>query len=1137
MDSSSSCSSSSSAPDQHYTREWDYDVFVCFRGKDTRRLFTSHLAGHLRRRSIRPFTDEKFDRTENIDVDLVKVLERSAMSVVIFSESFAESSYCLDEVASIAQRVERFGHRVLPVFYGVEPEEVEDRYASMIDDSELKQSPDEKKKRWMDGLKMVINHAGRTSKEFKDDYEMCNTIVDDVSKALSEMSSCGKKSNDLVGMEARVLKVQQLLAMEDDTLSVIGLWGMGGVGKTTLAKTWYHRLTHPTNRTKHHFVSDISENCKTRSGVENLVQQLYSTLLCENNLSLKDLDLDHTRGRLSRMKSVHARAKTHKMKELDSDESLELFSIHAFRKLCPHNDFTNHSRLAASYCKGNPLALKVLGGALFGKDKEYWKSFFYGLEKNSKPEIHDVLSTSYYTLKEEEQRIFLDVACFLFNTAKTRMIKYLSTSYSSAYSLVENLIDKSLIFPVPSNNKCYEVIVVHDLLKEMAWNIVNNGQNPRSRIKNLEDLSKVFEIGGANKGGEGVESLALDLSKAKKELCLGAKAFAGMNSLRFLGFFYNQEARFGQPKISLKDGRIDTLPNKLIWLEWVGYPLKYLPDKFLPEKLVVIVLRHSRIKRCWERVQPKLMHLIRLDLSHCLNLSAIPNLSGCKKLEILCLKGCKTLVELPSQVQHLEKLVELDLFDCPNLARLPTKLNSKCLNLLRLSKCPKVTNCPEINVPPEGGLETLDLEETPVRVMPSAIHKVKEGGIIRLYGKHITSFPRISKRLKLLRLCHTTIKDMEHVDNDHDRGMPLSRFDRLELHGNSKLASLADNIWDMVKHQLWVHGSPLIECLPPANDRVYSLTMVCVENCGKMKSFVPSPCGKSMQNIRYLRTGIDSLPCTSIDQLENLRVLHLSYCLMLECIPDNIHKLANLYLLNLRGSTRIETLPQLLPPKLDSLSISGCKSLRALPSHAGKLKWWVLRIENCPRLDNELPGQISQDFDSCATVSSRAKGSLLYSGSDLPNWCSNNNISSGSYEMVLLPSNTADLKGIAFGVVFSSNAVEVELKIRCDVVLVDGASTSTSSNVVATFLSHEMWISGGSGTTSSDYVFLWFDKKLLGEPKERDEVEEEEEETWYVKYEGCSVSFRVYTLPEGGRDNANKIKKIKFKRLGISLLN
>ncbi|CAN1342529.1 Disease resistance-like protein DSC1 [Linum perenne] len=572
---------------------------------------------------------------------------------------------------------------------------------------------------------------------------------------------------------------------------------MGGVGKTTLAKTWYHRLTHPANRTKHHFVSDISENCKTRSGVENLVQQLYSTLLCENNLSLKDLDLDHTRGRLSRMKVVvvldnvetpwqleqlllgeildptklfgpgsvliitsrnqrvfdHERAKTHKVEELDSDESLELFSIHAFRQLCPHNDFMNHSRLAASYCKGNPLALKLLGGALFGKDKEYWKSFFYGLEKNSKPEIHDVLSTSYYALKEEEQRIFLDVACFLFNTAKTRMIKYLSTSYSSAYSLVENLIDKSLVFPVTLNNKCYEIIVVHDLLKEMAWNIVNN-----------------------------------------------------------------------------------------------------------------------------------------------------------------------------------EKLVELDLFDCPNLTRLPTKLNSKCLNLLRLSKCPKVTNCPEINAPPEGGLETLDLEETPVRVMPSAIHKVKEGGIIRLYGKHITSFPRISKRLKLLRLCHTTIKDMEHVDNDHDRGLPLSRFDRLELHENSKLASLADNIWDMVKHQLWVHGSPLIECLPP-----------------------------------------ESLPCTSIDQLENLRVLHLSYCLMLECIPDNIHKLANLYLLNLRGSTRIETLPQLLPPKLDSLSISGCKSLRALPSHAGKLKWWVLRIENCPRLDNELPGQISQDFDSCATVSSRAK--------------------------------------------------------------------------------------------------------------------------------------------------------------------
>ncbi|CAN0881447.1 Disease resistance protein RPP2B [Linum grandiflorum] len=46
------------------------------------------------------------------------------MSIVIFSDNFSESSYCLDEVATIAERLLKFGHRVLPIFYKVKPENV-----------------------------------------------------------------------------------------------------------------------------------------------------------------------------------------------------------------------------------------------------------------------------------------------------------------------------------------------------------------------------------------------------------------------------------------------------------------------------------------------------------------------------------------------------------------------------------------------------------------------------------------------------------------------------------------------------------------------------------------------------------------------------------------------------------------------------------------------------------------------------------------------------------------------------------------------------------------------------------------------------------------------------------------------------
>ncbi|CAN0912842.1 Disease resistance protein RUN1 [Linum grandiflorum] len=616
----------------YYTGKWEYDVFVCFRGKDTRGLFTSHLTEHLRQRSIRTFTDEIFDRTEEIDAGLLELLERSAMSVVIFSESFAESSYCLDEVATIAQSMERFGHRVLPVFYGVEPEDVLGGYRAVIE-AELKPSL-EKKKRWIDGLKEVSKLAGRTSKEFRDDCELCKTILDDVLKTLSDMS-LKRKPNNLVGMETQVSKVLQLLAMDGNTSNVIGLCGMGGVGKTTLARTLYHKLTPPTNGIKHHFISvDINESGKTHTstGVDELVQQLYSTLLSEDNLSLQDLDFDHRRIRLSRLKVVvvldnvetpwqleqllldeiwdptklfgpgsiiiitsrnmrvllHVRAKIHRMEGLDSVESLQLFNLHAFRQLNdPSDDLKGHSLLAVSYCKGNPLALKVLGGALYNKEKAYWKSLFSGLKKNStKSEIHDVLSRSYYALNSEEKKLFMDVACFHFNAPKTRLIEYLVTSYESAYSVIEDLIDKSLMFTIPSNDLRYEVVMVHDLLKEIAWNIVKEEWPLPNRLRNPSDVHKLFAIREAKKswlgklfkakakyvhtkdafqGGKWIQSLSLNLSKTKEdELYLGAKAFEGMDSLRFLGFYGHQAAELtGVPEIHLADGRLDILPNEL----------------------------------------------------------------------------------------------------------------------------------------------------------------------------------------------------------------------------------------------------------------------------------------------------------------------------------------------------------------------------------------------------------------------------------------------------------------------------------------------------------------------------------------------------------------------------------------------
>ncbi|CAN0881451.1 Disease resistance protein RPV1 [Linum grandiflorum] len=415
--------------------------------------------------------------------------------------------------------------------------------------------------------------------------------------------------------------------------------------------------------------------------------------------------------------------------------------------------------------------------------------------------------------------------------------------------------------------------------------------------------------------------LCLDLSKVEK-LCLGAEAFEGMNRLRFLAL-YNLSVEHKDSKISLLEDRLDSLPNELRWLQWNGFPLESLPEKFLPEKIFVISLRHSQIKWCWKGVQqPNFLHLNDLDLSHCLNLRVVPNLSGCKKLQFLRLKGCDILVELRSSVQYLDKLVELDLSNCPNLMRLPATLNSEFLERVDFSNCPKLTLCPEINSS-EGVLALLNLEETPLRELPNAVHKVKQGGCLCLCGKHIISFPRISKSLTLFRICHTMITKMDVQDDDDysSSDLLLPQFDKLELFANSQLVSLSSSIWDMVKHELWVKGSPLIESLPDILSPINDLALVYIENCINMKSF-----------------------------------------------PSGIKHMMLVHTIFLR-KTAIKSLP-LLPPKLKYLYLGGCKSLQALPSNIGKLNLSQVDIENCPLLDYKLVDKIAADFYTRAMMCS-----------------------------------------------------------------------------------------------------------------------------------------------------------------------
>ena len=110
-------------PTNFSTRKQEYDIFLSFRGEDTRNKFVSHLYEALCNAGFYTFIDNNLQRGEIVLEQLFKTIEMSKISIVVLSENYASSTWCLDELDYILKRKKK-GQFVLPVFYEVEPSEV-----------------------------------------------------------------------------------------------------------------------------------------------------------------------------------------------------------------------------------------------------------------------------------------------------------------------------------------------------------------------------------------------------------------------------------------------------------------------------------------------------------------------------------------------------------------------------------------------------------------------------------------------------------------------------------------------------------------------------------------------------------------------------------------------------------------------------------------------------------------------------------------------------------------------------------------------------------------------------------------------------------------------------------------------------
>jgi hypothetical protein len=154
---------------------WDYDVFLSFRGEDTRKNFTDHLYSALMGVGIRTFRDDdKLQRGENISTELHNAIRGSMISIVVFSEGYASSRWCLDELVEIVRCRNTIGHTLLPIFYHVNPSDVRHQkgtLAEAFDRHEKRFQIDmERVQRWRVALTEVANCSGWDLNNIADGY-------------------------------------------------------------------------------------------------------------------------------------------------------------------------------------------------------------------------------------------------------------------------------------------------------------------------------------------------------------------------------------------------------------------------------------------------------------------------------------------------------------------------------------------------------------------------------------------------------------------------------------------------------------------------------------------------------------------------------------------------------------------------------------------------------------------------------------------------------------------------------------------------------------------------------------------------------------------------------------------------------